>query len=379
MSPEDAAHAVHLELRGALADPGLRGEALCSAVFALGTRHRVEPFRCLVRDLLALDLPEPRARTAFLEIETHRARLESVLGRDPGFVVAALDHLRGGEGLPGGPVIRQGGTAAADGSGPGAPAGMDEERGRLERHRADRSRRPVAWVALAPDPPSDGAEQGGPDLLRHVTRDSDWVRGAGDVLTVLLPCTDAAAARRAAERYRIALVDATGVSWSGGVAGRAPGETPVPVRELEEGAREALRRARCDGGGRVEVARSERRAHARVRPPGGMTASLEHAGRRAEARVEDVSFGGALLATQDVLPRGAAIRLALRGSAVRSRVMVLGSRVVRSGRPVAGGGSVAAVSFLPQPGARGRLADLVADLPGAGPAGRPAAVPGDRS
>jgi hypothetical protein len=378
VSPQDAADAVRQGIREALADPGLRGEALCRALFHLGARHLVEPFRCLARDVLALDLTEPRARTAFLDIEAHRARLESELGRDPGFVVAALDHLLGSEGHAAEPGIGRDGTGATGASPPDAPGGVDEERARLELRRADRSGRPVAWVALAPDSDSEGAVRAGPRLLRPLTRDSDWIGGAGGGLTVLLPCTDPAAARRAAERYRIVLNGATGVAWSAGVAGRASGERVVPARGLETGAREALRRARCDGGGRVEAARTERRAHARVRPPGGMPALLDHRGRRAEVRVEDLSFGGALLATQEALPRGAAIRLALRGPAVRSRAIVLGSRVVRSGRRDARSGSVA-VLFLPQPGARGRIADLVADLPGAGPAGRPAAARGGRS
>jgi hypothetical protein len=370
---------VHAEIREVLGDRSLRGEALGRALFALGARRLIEPFRALLLDLLGLDLPEPRARSAVYRIEEHRSALTRALGSDPGFEVAAADHLHEIEGFLREPVFGDG-PAASGAAAPGSPRAVPAPPGgdAMERARAARSRRPLSFVALEPDAPLPRA---GFDLaaslaaIREAARDTDLARGAGAGIAVLLPCTPGDGALRAAERYRRVLADSTGLAWSAGVAavaGEDPDRAPLARPDgLAERARAALLGARAAGGDRAAADRSERRAHPRRAGAGAIGVRIVADPPAGEAVVENVSLGGALLATRRALAPGSQVLLALRGAAVRAREFVVATRVGRAiARPAAPLPWGAAIAFPADSEARLRIAGLLADLP------RPAAPPG---
>lgn len=362
MSPQDPNRAVHAEIRGFLGDRSLRGDALCRSLSDLGARHRIEPFRVAMHHLLGLDLPEARARGTVRLIEEHRDALSATLGTDPGFEVAAFDYLHEIEGRLREPVFRTGpAVLPPDRAGRAEEDLPTAESVRMEARRVSRGGRPFALVSLAPDPGSPVDLKMRADwVMREAARDTDQACGTADDMTLLLPCTGLEEARIAADRYRRVLADSTGVPWSAGVVSSA---SEPEGAGLEDSARAALRTARSAGGDRTAATRPDRRAHGR-RPCGGaVSARFLEGGAGAEVGIENLSLGGALVATAAPLKPGERIVLGLRGTMARSREVVLPARVGRTlGRPGTPASWRSAVAFPADPGHRVRVAGLLSDL-----------------
>lgn len=384
MGPEDLSRAVQEEIGTVLDDPSLRGSSLSEAILALGARHGIEPFRAVLASLVRLELREPEARRTLMGAEEHRASLEARLGRDPGLAVAALDRLLEIEGALRDPVFRRAGTAAAaPAPRPLAAAGTEEAdaSGDLEARRGERFDHPLSVVVLRPDraePLSEEEAGAAAAAVREVARDTDQARPVPEGLRVVLPCTAGDEARNAADRLRRTLQVSTGVSWSAGVAA-TPGED-WDFRGLARVAKEAARAAQARGGDAVGMHRRERRDHPRQRVGPFLAARLRKDGRESDIEIEDLSLGGALVATGDGIPAGSEVVLILRETSARPRQVAIASRVERldevpegPGRPAEAPGAApkrwrAAVSFQADADARLRIAGLLADLPARGPA-----------
>jgi len=356
------------DIRHILEDGALRGDPLVEAIAALGSRHAVEPFRVLLSLYPGIDVPESEARDRVERIEGHRAGLEGLLGRDPGFTVAAFDLLYEKERTLRDPVFREGRPERATDASPRPPRpGPDAaaECLRLEARRAGRSRRPLTVIVLSADEPEAvpaGARENALTALRDGARDVDSVvleRG-GDFVSVL-PCTGGREGLRAADRLRRALRASTSCSYSAGVAA-APGAW-ADGAVLERQARQALCVARATGTG-ASLHRPERRAHARLPLGSAVPARLRSEGSESDVLVEDLSLGGALLRAEHRVSPGGEVVLALRGPSARPTGFVLPSRVLRSqdGPDPGRAPYRAAIGFSEE--ARMRVAALLAGLRG---------------
>ena len=375
MSDHDPTRSLHDELNLMLANPELRGARLAEAVGGALARRCADPYRTVLQCAASIDLPETQARAALTAIEKQRAEMESRLGRDPGFPVAALTWLHDMQERLVDPGFRDAGwegSVAADWTAPAAivlDPPEDEEARRGERYD-----RPLACVALAPDEVT-AAE--GPALVsaasrvREAARDVDHARATTHGIRLVLPCTAEDGALIAAERWRRMLCGYTGLEWSAGVA-----SSPRPVRDPHAVARlavEALQTARQAGGDRTAAYRPEKRAHARRPVSSWLAGEVRMDDRESPAVIEDLSLGGALLGTAEALPAGAEVLLAVRDTSARPRTVVVASRVERCA-PGAEGAATAwrtAVAFRAEGEARQRLAGLIADLPRARGAERP--------
>ncbi|MEK7282731.1 MAG: PilZ domain-containing protein [Acidobacteriota bacterium] len=361
MDPRDLRRTVQDDIRKVLGDPAARGDRLAEAISGLAARHSIEPFRAVLVCAAALECPEDEAGTLVLAIDSHRSRLEGLMGRDPGFTVAACDLLHEVDRTLREPVFRS--AAAAIECGPGGASLSLEEAQRLETRRAERSGRPLAVVALSPDGPPEAAAGGLQAALlglRDCARDVDYV---GSVPThdfiILLPCTGGRQGLLAAGRFRRSLLATTGAAWSAGVAS-AEGPAADAIG-LTRQAREAIETARRAGSGQA-LYRQERRAHPRAAVGSSVPARLRRDGAESAIVVEDLSLGGALLTVHDRIDPGADVILALRQAAARPAVMAIPSRVLRvADGPVPGQAPWrAAVAFPAE--ARLRVAGVLAGL-----------------
>ncbi|MBI1950640.1 MAG: PilZ domain-containing protein [Acidobacteria bacterium] len=328
MDPRDLRRTVQDDIRKVLGDPAARGDGLAGAIEALAARHPIEPFRAVLGCAAALDRPEDEAGSLVLAIDRHRSSLEGLMGRDPGFAVAACDLLHEVDRTLREPVFRSG--AAATGCGPGVAALPLEEALRREARRAGRSGRPLAVVALSPEGRLDAAA----DALEAArlglcdsARDVDFI---GSVpphdFIILLPCTGGRQGLLAAGRFRRSLLAATGAAWCAGVASCAgPAADAV---ELTRSAREAIRTARRTGAGQA-LYRQERRAHARSTVGPSLPARLRRDGVESVIVLEDLSLGGALLTVHQRIDPGAEVILALRQGAAPPASVAIPSRVLR--------------------------------------------------
>ena len=354
MGPPNPRCPVDDDIRQLLDDPALRGEPLLEAISNLGSRHSVEPFRAVLSLSVPLDRPESGARDTVAAIGRHREAMEALLGRDPGFTVAALDLLHELDRTLRDPVFREDGSS--------------EEALRLETRRAERSGRSLAVAVLTPEVPGGpaaGAPESGFVALRDGVRDLDdvTVDPAGDFV-VLMPCTGGREGLRAAERFRRTLLAATGSGFCAGVAAAAGRSARASV--LLSLARETARESRRTGAG-IALHRPDRRSHPRVRLGGGLSARLRCEGIESEIDVEDLSLGGALLATPRRVNPGSEVILALRGTGARPAGFLIPSRVLRVlDGPTPGQAPWWAAVGFGRP-ARLRIAALFAGLQGPGP------------
>ena len=365
MGPRDLRRAVQDDIRGVLGDPAARGDRLVESISALGTHHRVEPFRAVLSYSAGVDRTEPQARATILAIDERRTLLESLLGRDPGFAVASCDLLHEVERTLREPVFLQERTGRADPGTPedgSAPLPLQEAQ-RLETRRAERSGRPLAVLVLSPDVPGEQRPetlQEALEALRDSARDVDCVASAAPAdLIVLLPCTGGREGLRAAQRFRDRLLKTTGCGWRAGVAVGEGGEADAFV--LADRARRSLQEARRAGTG-AALHRPERRSHPRSSVGPGVAARLRRDGVESEIVVEDMSLGGALLSLGERIDPGAEVVLTLRPSAARPAALVIPSRVLRvSDGPVPGAAPWRAAVVFP-PERRIRVAGLLAGL-----------------
>ena len=357
----------HAALRGLLSAPELRGPALLGAIEAAGRAHAVEPFRACLALLSHEAGEEAEARAAVLAVEAHRTALETRLGRDPGFLVAAVDYLPTTGRSSGRPQAR----AAAPG---GIAREAFDERLRLETRRAARTGRPVAVVLLAPDPPAppEPLAVAAAEALRTAARDIDeLVRLLPSGVAAILPCTSATEAARAARRLLPVAARASGGAWRAGVAAAPPGRCDAEALAGE--ARRALERARRRDGAAVEGASLERRrrprraaagsVRGRVRLDDARPADDARGRREQEAVVLDLSMAGALVRLRAPLRRGDRVVLDLREACARPVSAALPARVVRAEGPASPDGPFrAALRFEPAAGRTFRLAEIVAGL-----------------
>lgn len=331
MGPPNPRRPVEDDIREVLGDKDLRGDLLIEALSTLGSRHSVEPFRAALGCSVPLDRPEPEARDTVAAIERHRGAIEALLGRDPGFTVAALDLLHEMDRTLRDPVFREEGPPAESpgNGGPGAP-GLLEEALHLETHRAERSGRPLAVAILSREDSGGRVARdtgAGIAVLRDSARDIDVIAEdpAGDIV-ILLPCTGGREGLRAADRFRRSLLAATGGDYRAGVA--AASGRAAHGHALLRLARQALQEARRTGSG-TALHRPERRSHERILVGLGLSARLRCGEFELEVGVEDLSLGGALLATPRRVDPGCEVVLALRGSGARPAGFLIPSRVLR--------------------------------------------------
>ncbi len=367
MGPRDPRRTVQDDIREVLADPAARGDRLIEAIAAIGSRHSVEPFRLALGSTVSLERTEPQARDAIVAIDERRGLLESLLGRDPGFVVAGCDLLQESEPALRATVFRQEVERAPGRETPADGTVSLREAQRLETRRSERSGRPLAVVVLSPDPTETLAPEAFATALaalRGGARDADHVAGGPPLeLIALLPCTGGREGQRAAERFlgtvgwtTVRVVRAEVPAAGGGAAA---------ARVLEEGASSSFQQSRRDGTA-VALHRAERRRHPRTSVGGTIAARLRRDGVESDVVVEDLSLGGALLGLERRPEPGTDIVLALRPPTARPAALVVPGRILRvSDGPSPGVAPWrAAVVFAPE--ARLRVAGILAclELPG---------------
>jgi GGDEF domain-containing protein len=327
-------------LRSAVSDllgqPRLRGAELLAALEEAGRTHGAEPFEACLAMLTHRRRPAIEPRKVVAGIETHRSGLEQRLGRDPGFVVAAMDFLQG--------TAR---TATADSRG-AESWDTFEERLEAELRRCRRSRRPLALLLLVPfGGPGCEALERAEAALREALRDSDFLgRLVPPAFAIALPENAAPAAGRAASRLARIAARAAGVSFRCGVSVARDGEG-------EGGA--LLREARKA----VELRSSERRRHRRSEAL-GVRARLVSGDSARDTRLLDVSAAGARVA-DDGLPEGSAVRLSLVGPAPRAEAATVPARV--ASRRSSPEGEEAILLFEDGDPAVAELAALLSGLP----------------
>ena len=330
----------------------LRGKHLSEALEQVGREHGVEPFQACLGLVSGRPRSESEARQTLVAIETHRDTIAELLGRDPGFLVAAVDHLRDAEGSGG----RRPAAAAAPGPGAAASGAPFEDRLEAELRRSERTGRPLVLALLAPrEPVEDLSLEAVAAALERARRDVDHLtRLVPAGFGVILPAIDRVAGERAAARLVAVACRASGTGWCAGVAER--GDAEPGLDGIASAAIRALRLAKA-GGSAVRSVTRERRRHRRA-SGAALEARIEGTPPERQARVIDLSAGGLRLRAPAPLPEDP-IRLELRGPAPRARTARVSGRVIRR---EAGPGGDAAVLLL-DPACEGSE-DLVALLAG---------------
>jgi len=338
---------------------GLRGPRLAEALEQVGREHGVEPFQACLELVSARRRSATEARDALSDIEAHRGDLEFRLGRDPGFLVAAVDHLRDAEGAGWGriPAAVPADTRLAHAEAP------FEDRLDAELRRSARTGRPLVLALLAPrDPLADAAVAAAAAALERARRDVDVLaRLVPPAFALLLPSVDRAGGERAVERMLGVAARSSGAEWCAGLAGWSAG-AEAGLEALAGAALRALRLAR-DGerGGRALAA--ERRRHRRAVKP-ALEARID--GSKDPAELLDLSISGARLRTDGSLPADREIALRLRGPAPRAREARLSGRVIRTDPAH----ETAVLLFDDKEGVDPDLAALLAGLPTSAREGR---------
>ena len=310
-----------LKLRDLLDRSELRGPRLEEALEQIGREHGIEPFQACLGLVSARPRSAAEARHALSDIESHRGDLERRLGRDPGFLVAAVDHLRDAAGASWG---RMPAAFPAGARAPHVDAPF-EERLEAEVRRATRTGRPLVLAILAPRRPlAEPAMAAAAAALERARRDVDVLaRLVPPAFALLLPAIARPAGERAVRRLIEVAARASGAAWCAGLSeGGVAGEERI--EDLAGAVLRALRRARDEGDGRGLAA--ERRRHRRaVRPP--LEARVE--GSEAVAEILDLSLSGARIRTSGSVPADGNVALKLRGPAPRAREARLSARVIR--------------------------------------------------
>jgi hypothetical protein len=304
-----------------LGRPELRGESLAEALEQAGRDHGAAPFQACLGFVSGRPRTEAEAREALRAIETHRGLLEARLGRDPGFLVAAVDHL--------GVREASGGRRPAAASGAGlAPAEAPfEDRLDAELRRAERTGRPLVLALLAPrDPVEELSIEAAATALHRARRDVDVVaRLVPSGFGVIFPSIGRPAGERAAARLLDVAARASGTEWCAGLAESRPEEPGI--ESLAAAALRALRLARS-GGRAVRAAAPERRRHRRA---SGAELRARIASPLPERPVEivDLSASGVRLRGEAGLSEGDSLSIELTGPAPRGGAAQVHGRVLR--------------------------------------------------
>jgi Tfp pilus assembly protein PilZ len=357
--------AVRDAFRDILGNPSLRGTELATALQEAGVRHGIDPYRACLQELSAAPRDEDEARRTIDAIEAHRDGLRGALQRDPGLAVAAADYLRVQEGHAWRTALLLSRRAqAADPREGGLDAILSNE-----LRRSERLGRPLALALLAPEggPLRDEPSRAAGAALREAARSVDRVvRLLPEGYAIVLPCTPAEEAVRAAARLRRVAERATDLVWSAGIAA-VPGVRPE-AQALAAAARASLSLARRLGGGAVSQGSEDRRRSLRRRVGTDIvTAWLTTGGRSRRADLCELSLSGAFVRSSQEMRAGARVVLTVRETTARARVASVPSRVVRvlpargGERPACWG---AALAFEGRGTSLRPMLELIAALPG---------------
>jgi hypothetical protein len=339
-----------------LGEPRLRGADLLAALEEAGRVHGAEPFEvCLAM------LPVPRRapgepRQVVAGIETHRSGLEQRLGRDPGFVVAAIDFLQGAYGRAWHRATPAGARASAHDARGREPAGSFEEGLCAELRRCRRSRRPLSLILLVPeqDPGREVLDRA-EVALAEALRDSDRLgRLVPPAFAIVLPESDGAAAARAAARLGRIAARAAAASFRCGLS--VAGAEENDGEALLSAARRALEHEPIDPEAGPFT---ERRRHRRNPAPGVRARLLRDESTR-DTEILDLSSVGARVRDGEA-PEGTAVRLSLLGPSPRADAATLPARVA-SRRAAPDGGQAVLIFDEGDPGLA-ELATLLSGLP----------------
>jgi len=336
-----------------LGPSGLRGEHLAEALERAGRDHAAPVFRTCLGLVSGRPRSEAEARESLRAIETHRGLLEARLGRDPGFLVAAVDHLGVSEGVGGRrPAAASGGSLA--------PAEAPfEDRLEAELRRSERTGRPLVLALLAPrGPVEELSTEAAAAALKRARRDVDVVaRLVPAGFGVILPSVGRAAGERAAARLREIAERASGVEWCVGLAESRSAEPGIDG--LAVAALRALGLAKR-GDRAIRVAQPERRRHRRASGT-GLQARIEAPLPARPAGVVDLSASGLRLDGASGLREGDPVSIELRGPAPRGGTAKVHGRVLRQEPSAAGGSAVLLLDGAED--ASPDLAALLAGLP----------------
>ena len=322
-----AVPAMSRALRSAVSDllgqPRLRGADLLVALEEAGRAHGAEPFEAALAMLPGPHRAASEPRKVVAGIETHRSGLERRLGRDPGFVVAAVDFLQGADGRAwnraAAPIAARA-VFRRDAAGPDSSITFEDGL-TAELRRCRRSRRPLSLLLLVPPAdPGPGVLDRAETALKEALRDSDLLaRLLPPAFAIALPETGGSAAARAAARLGRIAARAAG----------APFRCAVSVAEAEDENGATLLRAAqrsLEGGPPGPGASRDRRRHRR-NPAAGVRARLlrdDHSARDTE--ILDLSSAGARIRDGE-LPEGSPVRLSLLGPSPRADEVTLPARV----------------------------------------------------
>jgi PilZ domain-containing protein len=303
-----------------LGPSGLRGELLAEALERAGREHTAPAFRTCLGLVSGRPRSESEAREALRAIETHRGLLEARLGRDPGFLVAAVDHLGVSEGV--------GGRRPAASAGPPATAEAPfDDRLEAELRRSERTGRPLVLALLAPrEPVEELSIEAAAAALKRARRDVDVVtRLVPAGFAMILPSVGRSAGERAAARLSEVAGRASGVEWCVGLAERDAAEPGIDG--LAAAALRALRLAKS-GDRAIRVAQPERRRRRRASGT-GLRARIEAPLPARPAGVVDLSASGLRLHGAPGLREGEAVTIELRGPAPRRSTAKVRGHVLR--------------------------------------------------
>jgi diguanylate cyclase (GGDEF)-like protein len=330
------------------------------------------PTCALVLHMLAhISLPEKESEQLLLDLLRHRQRVTGELGRDPGLRVAAIDYLSNVRKLLNNPTIvelsqleRTERSAVTDSLTDLYNRRYFDDALQLEIRRSERYALNACLLMLDLDafkpvndlyghPFGDLVLKRAGRVIRRSVRESDLAcRFGGEEFAVILPETDRLGAFAVAERVRRAIEKgfmersiggrAVAMTISGGIAAYPPDGSDAAT--LVTRADQALYLSKTRGRNRVSIYFSERRRAVRYPVRRSARASIARPeGEPSEVATLNLSFGGALLATDNEYRPAEQVRLTFGG---RDHVWVVGGRVVRVERGSnPAGGRLIAVAF----------------------------------
>jgi diguanylate cyclase (GGDEF)-like protein len=387
------------ELLSILESPTAPDEAVDRRIQEISRQGELPVHAALLGLLLQAEMSEEEASRHWNSLRAHRKELQSLLGRDPGSRVAALDYFTLQGAFLACPVVVDGiamdrtlDAAWADGLTSLVSPRHFQDALKREIRRATRRGQDFSLALVDLDDftrvNARSGRASGDDALRQVAeilrgrlRDADVAgRIGGARFSLILPGTRRSGAYVVSERIRAAVEERFRhprpaeerllLTVSAGTATfPADGKTR---EELLRHAERALDRARRMGGNTVVLREEDQRRTMRMRPLGtGLAVEAFRRAQREPVRLKaiDLSGSGALLESPCALEIGEDLELRFP-DLLPSGGFLLPSRVERAWKTEWGGASDsfrAGVRFLPgRNGSREVLDSLIAVLRGRG-------------